>query len=831
MFLAPWFAIAGLVAAAGPIVIHLLNRRRYKTVQWAAMDFLREAVFRSKRILQIRDLILLALRTACIILFGLAMARPFLAASAAVNPSQPVHAVLLMDNSLSMGYQKLDGTVLDQAKREARTLIEGLPRGSRMTVLPTCGLPTGASYDAYYTRQDALEALEAIKPVDRETKASETIELALNAVQRVAAPAQKQVVLFSDQQVTQWPVQQLSEHLDQVPGGIKVVEIASDPADVENAWVADFKVRGGVSGLEAPATFLATIAYEGAAARRDVAVALSVEGQVVQTLTVDLEPGQRRELEFAPYQFDVPAEPGKPYYAVAELSLPPDRLPIDDSRPLVVPVVATLPVVFVDQFGRAEDPRRNRYGETYDLRRLLTPAGSQAIGDKQLIKIDHRTIDEIEPTVLEDARLVVVAGVPFPGPAAGVLKQYVEQGGNLVIAAGGLFDPGLWTQDAWQNGRGVLPVPLQAVTRGRLPEESPGKVEYFKLDFNSLKDNDYFAIEGESDEYLRDLYALGYFFKAAEAVFDDDVRKQAVAGTLAELQSREKGLAEIDKRLTELGKADAGGSLSPAQRQQMAELEQQRGQIESNWLLWRGASQEDDAKLPLEQRAELSRPNVIARFDNGLPFMIERRIGHGRVLLITSGVFSGGESLWNTMSITDSVVAYDRVLRSMLQSTLPPRNISTERQVVIPIATADRGARFLLASPGGETQPLSPELIGIGQFGVRVRDCMLRGVYRLSALRGSGDNETPLWDVPLAFAGPAEESQLLSPTASELREKTGQGGQTVSLDTERALALGLERAQIGGTEWWKWFLVAVLGCLLAELLLLAWPSLSGERTS
>ena len=33
------FAIAGAIAAAGPVLIHLLNRRRFKTVTWAAMDF------------------------------------------------------------------------------------------------------------------------------------------------------------------------------------------------------------------------------------------------------------------------------------------------------------------------------------------------------------------------------------------------------------------------------------------------------------------------------------------------------------------------------------------------------------------------------------------------------------------------------------------------------------------------------------------------------------------------------------------------------------------------------------------------------------------------
>ena len=66
-FTAWQFALAGAICAAGPIIIHLLNRRRFRVIQWAAMDFLREAMQRNRRIMQIRDIILLVLRTAWLI--------------------------------------------------------------------------------------------------------------------------------------------------------------------------------------------------------------------------------------------------------------------------------------------------------------------------------------------------------------------------------------------------------------------------------------------------------------------------------------------------------------------------------------------------------------------------------------------------------------------------------------------------------------------------------------------------------------------------------------------------------------------------------------------
>ncbi|MCA9245597.1 MAG: BatA domain-containing protein, partial [Planctomycetales bacterium] len=75
------FALAGAIAAAGPVLIHLMNRRRFRVVEWAAMDFLREAMQRNRKILRLRDLLLLILRTAVVLLFGLALARPFFSGS------------------------------------------------------------------------------------------------------------------------------------------------------------------------------------------------------------------------------------------------------------------------------------------------------------------------------------------------------------------------------------------------------------------------------------------------------------------------------------------------------------------------------------------------------------------------------------------------------------------------------------------------------------------------------------------------------------------------------------------------------------------------------
>ena len=101
------------------------------------MAFLREAVRRNKRLIEIRDMLLLILRTLAVALFIFAMARPFwVSDGGSAYQGEPIHAVIVIDNSLSMGYVQLDKTQLDIAKEKAKAFIEELPKGSEISIIP-----------------------------------------------------------------------------------------------------------------------------------------------------------------------------------------------------------------------------------------------------------------------------------------------------------------------------------------------------------------------------------------------------------------------------------------------------------------------------------------------------------------------------------------------------------------------------------------------------------------------------------------------------------------------------------------------------------------------
>ena len=75
-FLSPllmWGALLGVV----PLIIHLLNRRKFRRVEWAPMRYLKLTVQRNRRRVQVEQLLLLLVRIAALALLFFSLARPW----------------------------------------------------------------------------------------------------------------------------------------------------------------------------------------------------------------------------------------------------------------------------------------------------------------------------------------------------------------------------------------------------------------------------------------------------------------------------------------------------------------------------------------------------------------------------------------------------------------------------------------------------------------------------------------------------------------------------------------------------------------------------------
>lgn len=111
------FILWGLPLLLVPIIIHLVNRMRHRTVHWAAMQFLLQATQSSTSHAKLRQFLILALRVLAVVALIFFLARPLAGGwlGWALAPA-PDSILLLLDRSASMEARVGGATV---SKREA----------------------------------------------------------------------------------------------------------------------------------------------------------------------------------------------------------------------------------------------------------------------------------------------------------------------------------------------------------------------------------------------------------------------------------------------------------------------------------------------------------------------------------------------------------------------------------------------------------------------------------------------------------------------------------------------------------------------------------------
>src|SRR5262245_43068710 len=124
-FLQP-ILLAALPLIALPIIIHLINQRRYQSIRWAAMIFLLAANRMSRGYARLRQWLILLFRTAAIATLIFAVSRPLASGWLGRAASgRPDTTIILLDRSPSM-QQNGPGTVVSKLEAGRQQLARTL---------------------------------------------------------------------------------------------------------------------------------------------------------------------------------------------------------------------------------------------------------------------------------------------------------------------------------------------------------------------------------------------------------------------------------------------------------------------------------------------------------------------------------------------------------------------------------------------------------------------------------------------------------------------------------------------------------------------------------
>ena len=122
-FTYPAFLFA-LSAIAIPIIIHLFNFRKFKTVYFSNVRFLKEVKQETQAKSKLKHLLVLASRILAITFLVLAFSQPFIPAENNKIPVGDKTVSIFIDNSFSMDAINKNGTLLDEAKKRIKIYMD-----------------------------------------------------------------------------------------------------------------------------------------------------------------------------------------------------------------------------------------------------------------------------------------------------------------------------------------------------------------------------------------------------------------------------------------------------------------------------------------------------------------------------------------------------------------------------------------------------------------------------------------------------------------------------------------------------------------------------------
>ncbi len=234
-FLNPTLLLLG-AAAAVPVLLHLVRQARGRRIPFPAIRYLKRAERDRARTIRLRQLLLLALRVATILLIALAASRPYLRVGAASHEATSL--VVILDNSMSSGLVKGDRRLLDDLKELAQRTVQEATAQDRIWIVRAAE-PWDLTLPM--VPRDAAARVRDTRVVDAAANLSDALARAASLIVAAGLPT-GEIHLLSDLQATGFPDGPMAP----VPEDIPVVVAVLDEGPTRNHFLDRLEVGGGL---------------------------------------------------------------------------------------------------------------------------------------------------------------------------------------------------------------------------------------------------------------------------------------------------------------------------------------------------------------------------------------------------------------------------------------------------------------------------------------------------------------------------------------------------------------------------------------------------------
>jgi uncharacterized membrane protein len=491
-----WFALAGLI----PIIIHLLNRRKYKRINWAAMEFLLEALKKTKKRIQLENLILLIIRVMLLVLLALALARCYFQKSPlAALATTDTHMIIILDNSYSMEYRSASTSLFEEARNIALKIVDKAnpSQGDKISLITLSSNPAIAINEAGANLNVVKKAIENLSISDYGTSCYDTLLLCQDVINK-SKSSRKIVYLLTDCQKISWIVKEdlrtkFNDLLTKLSdtAEVKIIDLGKENPGNNN--INSLKSSKRIIQTDKTANFEVEINNFSQSDLPNLEVSFYVDEFKISTSSVQVGPLNTTIAHFS-YDF----RDAGPHKVKAVLEQ--DNLTIDNERYLSVDVRDTIKVLLVNG-----EPSPDLYeNETTYLKYALQPSKSE------LDRFSIYTIDTVSELIFEDTDLskydiVILANLEaMSQEKVKALEEYAKNGGGILIFLGDKINRAFYNEHLFKNGLGLIPGDLVDILGDK---EHQNYVKLDKFDFDHELMN-YFK---SNKELLSKIFVFEYY--------------------------------------------------------------------------------------------------------------------------------------------------------------------------------------------------------------------------------------------------------------------------------------------------------------------------------
>ena len=417
-FLNPLYLIA-LAAAAIPIILHLLNLRKTRVIEFSTLAFLKELQRSRIRKLQIKQWILLALRTLIIIFVVLAFTRPALRSSFGFLPGTKAKTsiVIILDDSFSMLASDDGGQLFKQAKDKARAIIEVLKPGDELALVRMS--ESQKEDHAFTAATNAISnEIDGLEPSFKHVDMTEALTAASVLLQK-SNNYNKEIYIVSDEQRSHYAAAQQSGTQALFDQSVKMFIVPLGQRKPENTAVVDVKVENVLFEKDLPVDISATVLNDGGSAITNGIASVFLNGERVMQKSLDVEAGSKKVVQFTV----VPHQSG---FVQGFVELEDDAISEDNRRYFAFHIPENLRVLIGGSGTQ----------EASILKLALQPASNTD-------KSSPFLIESVDRSAVSSANLSKYDVVVLPGAASLTdatiqrLAAYVREGGSLFATPDG----------------------------------------------------------------------------------------------------------------------------------------------------------------------------------------------------------------------------------------------------------------------------------------------------------------------------------------------------------------------------------------------------------